>query len=81
MLYYQSDVILHLADNNLHPNGEPIIKVGDLIFFSEQDKQSKYHMDYDTFFRLVDMYFEYIEAGTRKNRTIRITGLLKKFQS
>jgi hypothetical protein len=80
MIHFQSDVIIHLADNNLAQNGKPIINIGDLIVFSEENPNSKSYIAYDTFFKLVDMYFEYVEAGTKEHRTIKVTGLLTKFQ-
>ena len=80
MIHFQHDVIIHLTENNLKDDGKPIINIGDLILFEEEPEGSKLPVDYDTFFKFVDMYFEYTEHGTRENRMIRITGLLTKFQ-
>lgn len=81
MIHFQKDIIVYLTENNLYPDGKPIINVGDLIIFSEEPLGSKNYLSCETFFELIDMYFEYVEAGTEENRTIKITGLLTKFQA
>ena len=48
--------------------------------FIEEPEDSKLYVNYDTFFKWIDMYFEYTEHGTKEARTIKITGLLTKFQ-
>lgn len=80
MIHFQEDVVLHLAASNLNDDNKPIINKGDLILFVEKSKDDKLYIDYDTFFQLIDMYFEYTEHGTKANRTIKITGLLTRFQ-
>jgi hypothetical protein len=81
MIHYQNDVILHLTNDNLQPNGEPIINIGDLILFSTENNIGGATVTYDTFFKWIDMYFEYTEHGSKENRTIKITGLLTRFQN
>lgn len=80
MIHFQKHAILHICDNNLHPDGKPIINIGDMIIFEEEPISSKSYIDYETFFKLIDMYFEYTEHGTREIRMIRVTGLLTKYQ-
>ncbi|MEO8885980.1 MAG: hypothetical protein ABI367_07950 [Mucilaginibacter sp.] len=79
-IHYQSDVVLALTSDNLNEDGTPIIKIKDLIIFSERPKEHKGFIPYDLFFKWIDMYFEYVEMGTKEHRTIRITGFLTKFQ-
>ena len=79
-IHYQSDVVLALTSDNLTENGEPIVKIKDLIIFSEKSKDKADYIPYDLFFKWVDMYFEYVEMGTKEYRTVRITGFLTKFQ-
>jgi len=80
MIYFQEDVVLHLTNDNLKEDGRPIIKPQDLIIFSERPVDSKGYIPYELFFKWIDMYFEYVEMGTKEHRTIKITGLLTKFQ-
>jgi len=80
MIHYPLNVVLHLTNSNLTEDGKPIIKIGDLIIFSEEPADSKGYMPYELFFKWIDMYFEYTEHGTKEYRTIKITGLLTKFQ-
>ena len=79
-IHHQSDVVLALTSDNLAATGEPIIRIKDLIIFSEKPKDNADYIPYDLFFKWVDMYFEYVEMGTQEYRTIRITGFLTKFQ-
>ena len=80
MFHFQQYVILHLCDNNLHPDGKPIINIGDFIIFEEEPTDSKSYVSYGTFFKWLDMYFEYTEQGTKEIRMVRVTGLLTKYQ-
>lgn len=80
MIHFQNDVIKHLTNGNLSKDGKPIIKVGDLIVFTEGEINSKVNLDYKTFSSFIDMYFEYTEHGNKENRLVKITGLLTKYQ-
>ncbi|TSJ36510.1 hypothetical protein FO440_22010 [Mucilaginibacter corticis] len=81
MIHFQKDALTYLTLNNSSAEGKPIINVGDLIIFSEENSSSNSFIAYDVFFALVGLYFEYFEIGTRRHQVIRVTGLLTKFQN